>query len=71
MLNNLWIVALVNMLGKVSVLHFRGSDVPARLGLKAAALAWLLTAQAFETCRPGQSRQTRRLGFSPSHGPWG
>jgi hypothetical protein len=35
------------------------SDVPARLGLKAAALARLLTAQAFETCRPGQSRQIR------------
>jgi hypothetical protein len=33
------------------------SDVQARLGLKAAALAWLLTAQAFEICRPGQSRQ--------------
>jgi hypothetical protein len=25
-----------------------GSDVPARLGLKAAALAWLLTAWAFK-----------------------
>src|SRR6267154_6880958 len=35
------------------------SDVPARLGLKAAALAWLSTAQAFEICRPGQSRQLR------------
>ena len=33
------------------------SDVPARLGLKAAALAWLLTAWAFRNCRPGQSRQ--------------
>jgi hypothetical protein len=33
------------------------SDVPARLGLKAAALAWLLTAQAFKICKPGQSRQ--------------
>jgi hypothetical protein len=33
------------------------SDVLARLGLKAAALAWLSTAPAFEICRPGQSRQ--------------
>ena len=33
------------------------SDVPARLGLKAAALAWLSTAQAFTILRPGQSRQ--------------
>jgi hypothetical protein len=45
------------------------SDVPARLGLKAAALAWLLAAQAFETCRPGQSRQIRlalaRLWLEP------
>jgi hypothetical protein len=33
------------------------SDVPARLGLKAAALAWLFTALAFRMLRPGQSRQ--------------
>ena len=33
------------------------SAVPARLGLKAAALAWLETALAFSTHRPGQSRQ--------------
>jgi hypothetical protein len=33
------------------------SDVPARLGLKAAALAWLLTALAFKIWRLGQSRQ--------------
>ena len=37
----------------------KSSDVPARLGLKAAALAWLSTAPAFEICRPGQSRQWR------------
>jgi len=35
------------------------SDVPARLGLKATALAWLSTARAFKIHRPGQSRQTR------------
>jgi hypothetical protein len=40
-----------------------GSDVPARLGLKAAALAWLSTAPAFEICRPGQSCQ-RRLALA-------
>src|ERR1700736_6142063 len=34
------------------------SDVPARLGLKAMALAWLSTAQAFTILRPGQSRQS-------------
>src|SRR5882762_2612622 len=33
------------------------SDVPAWLGLKATALAWLLTAWAFKTCRLGQSCQ--------------
>jgi hypothetical protein len=33
------------------------SDVPTRLGLKATALAWLLTAWAFKIWRPGQSRQ--------------
>ena len=38
---------------------FVGSDVPARLGLTAAALAWLSTAQAFEIHKPGQSRQLR------------
>jgi hypothetical protein len=33
------------------------SDVLARLGLKAAALAWLLTAQAVRNVRVGQSRE--------------
>jgi ABC-type branched-subunit amino acid transport system ATPase component len=33
------------------------SDVPARLGLKATALAWLSMAQAFRISRPGQSHQ--------------
>ena len=42
----------------LSYLYFT-SDVPARLGLKATALAWLPAARAFEICRPGQSRQTR------------
>jgi hypothetical protein len=37
--------------------HFLYSDVPARLGLKAVALAWLLTALAFRIFRLGQSRQ--------------
>jgi hypothetical protein len=40
-----------------AIVAFRISDVLAWLGLKAKALAWLLTAQAFETCRPGQSHQ--------------
>jgi hypothetical protein len=35
----------------------RSSDVPAQLGLKAAALARLSTALAFRIFRPGQSRQ--------------
>jgi hypothetical protein len=38
-------------------IHIIGSDVPARLGLKAVALAWLSMAQAFRIARPGQSRQ--------------
>ena len=33
------------------------SDVPARLGLKAMALAWLFMALAFKILRPGQSHQ--------------
>jgi hypothetical protein len=36
---------------------FLPSDVPARLGLKAAALARLSTALAFRIFKPGQSRQ--------------
>jgi hypothetical protein len=36
---------------------FTLSDVLAWLGLKAVALAWLSTAQAFEISRPGQSCQ--------------
>jgi hypothetical protein len=35
----------------------KSSDVPAQLGLKAMALAWLSMARAFKICRPGQSRQ--------------
>jgi hypothetical protein len=35
------------------------SAVPARLGLKAAALAWLEAALAFWNLRPGQSHQPR------------
>jgi hypothetical protein len=38
------------------------SAVPARLGLKAPALAWPKTALAFAIHRPGQSRQ---LGLGP------
>jgi hypothetical protein len=33
------------------------SDVPAWLGLKAAAWAWLQAAWAFRICKPGPSRQ--------------
>ena len=36
-----------------------GRVVPARLGLKAAALAWPEVALAFSNPRPSQSRQTR------------
>jgi len=36
-----------------------GSAVPARLGLKAPALAWPEPALAFSNPRPSQSRQTR------------
>src|SRR5260370_22648369 len=35
------------------------SVLPARLGLKAAALAWLEAALAFRNPRPGQSRRSR------------
>ena len=41
------------------------SDVPARLGLKAAALARPEPAPAFSKAGPGQSRQTR-LGPGPA-----
>jgi hypothetical protein len=37
----------------------RTSAVPARLGLKAPALAWPEAALAFSNVRPGQSRQPR------------
>ena len=43
----------------------RRSDVPARLGLKAAALARPEPAPAFSKAGPGQSRQTR-LGPGPA-----
>ena len=33
------------------------SDVLAQLGLKAVALAWLSTALAFRSLRPGRSQQ--------------
>jgi hypothetical protein len=53
------------------------SDVPARLGLKAGALAWLSMARAFRITRPGQSRQWRLalawlwLKPRPMYGKWG
>ena len=37
--------------------HVAVSDVPAQLGLKAMALAWLPAALAFKIFRPGQSHQ--------------
>jgi hypothetical protein len=42
--------------------YISNSAVPARLGLKAAALAWLLAAPAFQKFRPSQGSRLR-LGF--------
>jgi hypothetical protein len=48
--------------GNTTVSALLSRDVPARLGLKALALAWPEVALAFSNPRPSQSRQT---GFGP------
>ena len=39
------------------IVSFPNSDVPAWLGLKAVAWAWLQAAWAFKICKPGPGRQ--------------
>ena len=46
------------------------SDVPAWLGLKAMALAWLFMALAFKILRPGQSHQWRLASARLWPKPW-
>src|SRR5216684_5142401 len=50
------------LLPLVPLFSVAASVLPARLGLKAMALAWLEAALAFRNPRPGQSR---RLGLGP------